>query len=105
MDKQLKKFLQNDVSIKHKLTTRNSAGEWNFADAVISKGRVEHRMTILRVKVGQELTSKTRIFFDSPVVVAMEDLVTLPTGEEVAVVGVDLKYDSKGKVDHKVVYV
>lgn len=104
MDKVLRKMLQNDVIIKHQDGTKNAAGECNFGSPITYKGKVEFRETVVKDSSGKEVISKTRTFFDQDVVVSVNDLVTLPSGEENPVIGIIIKYNEKGNADHKVVY-
>jgi hypothetical protein len=104
MDKSLKKLLQNLVSIENATGSKNSSGEDTFSTPIVYKGRVEYKVTLVRDKLGDEVYSKSKTFFDSDVLVQTGDLVTLPTGETFPVISVSIKYDEKGAIDHKVVY-
>ena len=104
MHRQLKKLLKNLVSVQHGNGTRNSAGEAQYSSAIVYPGRVEYRTTTLTDKLGDEVYSKSRIYFDADVIVDEEDLITLPDGRTFPVLQIKILFDENGNVDHKVVF-
>ena len=104
MDSRLKKFLRQEVTVKSN-TTRNAAGEMQHGTGTSVKCKVEYRETTFRDSSGAEITSKTRIFFAEDATISMEDLITLPEGEERQVLQILRKRTVAGAIDHLVVYV
>ncbi len=104
MDKRLKKFLVNTITIQ-KPNGMNSEREQTYATGKTAKAKVEYRVTTLKDSSGKEINSKTRMFVDETVDVGMEYLITLPDGEKRQVIAVITKWGLKGNIDHRVVFV
>lgn len=104
MDKALRKMLQNPVIVQHQVGVKNAAGECEYEDPITYKGKVEYKETVFKDSTGKEITSKTRTFLDGAAVVALDDLITLPSGDTRLVISILIKYNEKGIIDHLVVY-
>ena len=105
MDKRIKRYLKNDISIKRVSGAFSSAGEPQYSPAVIYKGKLEQKETRVTDKLGREVISKSRIFLDEEAVVELDDLVMLPSGNEYPVIKVYVKRNLSGEVDHIMVYI
>lgn len=96
--------LPERITITEKKTTMDEYGNPDFYQAVPADARMEYKQKQIKKGIGEVIMSTVQLYVDGTVVVEVDDLVTLTTGEVLPVISVDRKYNGAGTNIMKVIY-
>jgi hypothetical protein len=99
MDPQLKKVLNNQISVS-KVTTFNKTGDITYKDPTVVSCYISGEVKMVRNLAGVEVVSTLSIFISGTDATSLNlqhnDKVTLPNGRTPPIIAINNYYDDKG---------
>ncbi|HAM39998.1 MAG TPA: hypothetical protein DCP69_01330 [Candidatus Omnitrophica bacterium] len=104
MRRALRKLLTDTVQHASHLGTYSSQGAAALEVAVERKARVEDTRRLILARDGTQQVTRAVVFIEGPVIVTVDDQITLPDDTTPPIIAVNTVKDINGAVSHVEVY-